>query len=411
MEEVVNKHEYLLDVIINKYYKLNGNEEGIFRHFNMPFVDLKCYFVNGKIEGKLYVYDDVGKYVSVLEFVNGEIVCDDYYELEHENKWCNVNFFGAYDGIINSFNMETDEYDHSCFIMTKKFTVTENNNNYNILCPNVLNGRRVYNRESENVYFEYNNGYMKERIMCNGDSKSREIYMETPLHHGICILSFSNNVRFKVCNGVDVCDGKCYVQDTNELDIEIEKVNGMVYGEMYCYNSKYRSRCEFDVEGENIQKVMNIIHINYYYTDIFMIMKNGDFKMFHDNEKEMLTCSFINGQLEGSFKMYDEQGHKIQHYIYKLNEIVRCIIGEDMNKLYRKLSNEVMFNDKRSVKDDEYCYICRFDEKLIELNCHHIYHMKCLNIWFKNTKQKDYQLCPMCNKLIDWNNCKSITKE
>ena len=64
------------------------------------------------------------------------------------------------------------------------------------------------------------------------------------------------------------------------------------------------------------------------------------------------------------------------------------------NKLKHNRYKKIIFDEEKEYYDS--CTICLDDfdnnEKLLKLKCNHIYHEKCIKIWFKNKSN-----CPNCN--------------
>jgi len=58
---------------------------------------------------------------------------------------------------------------------------------------------------------------------------------------------------------------------------------------------------------------------------------------------------------------------------------------------------------REHVNDDDKCLICKSNnEKRIQLNCSHVYHVECLVNCFEKCKKI---ICPYCQIKIDWTNC------
>ena len=57
------------------------------------------------------------------------------------------------------------------------------------------------------------------------------------------------------------------------------------------------------------------------------------------------------------------------------------------------------------IKQEDYsCHICKDDDgELVMLPNEHIFHMRCLHMWFKESNQLEgQQKCPYCTRVIDW---------
>ena len=80
-----------------------------------------------------------------------------------------------------------------------------------------------------------------------------------------------------------------------------------------------------------------------------------------------------------------------------------CFVGMlkilDCGKKKRKVNSII----ELEIDDDNFCSICYedylSDKVILQLNCEHIFHMECLNEWWKRINEKK---CPYC-KVINNN--------
>ena len=113
-----------------------------------------------------------------------------------------------------------------------------------------------------------------------------------------------------------------------------------------------------------------------------------------------------DGKIEGKMINYDKFNRIRNRCHYKNNNCVssKPIFFEELNEFYQ-------FEQNSKYNDDDMCFICRSDEHLIILNCHHTFHLKCLLLWFKQSHQDVYQKCPLCFNDIEWNKCKNVIEK
>ena len=107
-----------------------------------------------------------------------------------------------------------------------------------------------------------------------------------------------------------------------------------------------------------------------------------DYKhVYFDNKMMILFCM-------GTF--FITSSMSILYHIYKIYNIKRK--EHKFNNL-----NQILITNNLS----ESCSICLENfinkEKVIKLDCNHIFHTKCIHKWFKNKEQK---ICPLCRLII-----------
>ena len=80
---------------------------------------------------------------------------------------------------------------------------------------------------------------------------------------------------------------------------------------------------------------------------------------------------------------------------------IDCCIYNNINMFNVLINIETM--KYIPIHNNNICLICkRNNEKLIQLNCSHVYHIECLINCFKRCKKI---VCPYCQTKIDWSNC------
>ena len=93
--------------------------------------------------------------------------------------------------------------------------------------------------------------------------------------------------------------------------------------------------------------------------------------------------------------------HLVSYILY--NIYVMCFVG--MLKILNcgRKKDRVISIIELKIDDDNFCSICYedylSDKVILQLNCEHIFHMECLNEWWKRINEKK---CPYC-KVINNN--------
>tara|TARA_B100001093_G_scaffold355537_1_gene340118 strand:- start:626 stop:1063 length:438 start_codon:yes stop_codon:yes gene_type:complete len=80
-------------------------------------------------------------------------------------------------------------------------------------------------------------------------------------------------------------------------------------------------------------------------------------------------------------------------------QLFNCVSTKYNNYQTNKNFKEILLNDNI----DKICSICleqyTIEDKIIQLNCSHIFHRKCIESWFKD-KDKNKKVCPLCRIII-----------
>lgn len=61
---------------------------------------------------------------------------------------------------------------------------------------------------------------------------------------------------------------------------------------------------------------------NLYTKDKTLINKNGNIITYHENGNICSESNYLNGKLDGEFKIYNENGKLMYHYSYKNGKLV-----------------------------------------------------------------------------------------
>jgi hypothetical protein len=191
--------------------------------------------------------------------------------------------------------------------------------------------------------------------------------------------------------------------------------NGNVHIKWTYHDDKKEGECIWYYEGGNVEVKCNYHNdhsegecIHYYENGCVCEKSNyhnnkleGEYIWYYENENIKLKCNFHDNKIEGEFFEYDESSQLIKHRIYENDHIVKYLLGEYINNVILLVENETK-------KEDDYCLICRDENnKLVKLNCGHIYHKNCLMQWMK---QINKELCPLCQQKIDWTKSSNLQK-
>jgi hypothetical protein len=153
--------------------------------------------------------------------------------------------------------------------------------------------------------------------------------------------------------------------------------------------------------------------------------KNGSYEQFYEAGNTRIKCYYLDDQLIGEYTMYNEdKTRKYYCYNISINDCLCIWYNKGKVKEIRYYKNGYcvkskpiyfcLLNENYEFKntcigdDNDMCNICRCNNKLIELNCHHTYHIECLKNWFSYAEQVTLQYCPLCSQIIDWNKCCNI---
>jgi hypothetical protein len=157
--EINDENDEVMPINVD-FYKLDGKKEGKYTRDILRIISerndetlaifnnngIKCYYVQGKIEGRFIVYDNERNEYCQLEFVNGELVCCDKFSLIKLNDGMKYDyyFYGVNDGYLMANDNKNVIYN-----FTRKFNMRSIDEIKNLFSVNNDEDNDVDNDENE----------------------------------------------------------------------------------------------------------------------------------------------------------------------------------------------------------------------------------------------------------------------